>query len=170
METMSVHGRYSVTCLGKDGSVKWTENFDNLVTTEGKNHLLNNGLAGPATAVNVRMSLITSGTPVVGDTYATHAGFTELGAGVVAARGTPTFNAASAGSKATSTAVAFSVIGTGTVTGCAINAIVGAVGNLGNVADTATAGGILYSAGLFGSSKSVSNGDTLNVTYSTSLT
>lgn len=167
---MQALGRYTAQLVDSMGNVKWTEEFDNLVTTEGKNHLLNNGLAGPATAVNVRMSLITSGTPVVGDTYATHAGFTELGSGVVASRGTPTFSAASGGSKATSSAVSFSIVGTGTITGCAINAIVGAVGNLGVVGDTATAGGILYSAGLFASSKSVSSGDTLNVTYTTTLT
>jgi hypothetical protein len=116
------------------------------------------------------MSFITSGTPVNGDTYATHAGFVELGSGVIASRGTPSFSAATGGAKSTSAAVSASVIGTGTVTGVAINLIVGAVGNLGVVADTATANAILYSAGLFGSSKSVSNGDTLNVTYSSTLT
>lgn len=169
-EEMMALGRYKVECLDADGQVKWQEEFDNLVTTQGKNHLLDHGLAGPATAVNVRMSFITSGTPVVGDTYATHAGFAELGVGVIASRGTPTFSAAAAGVKQTSAAVAAAIIGTGNVTGVAINLIVGAVGNLGVVADTATANGVLYSAGLFGSAKSVSNGDTLNVTYSTTLT
>lgn len=169
-EVMEVIGRYRAECLDAQGNLKWFHEFDNLVTTQGKNHLLDHGLAGPATAVNVRMSYITSGTPVAGDTYATHAGFTELGSGVIASRGTPSFSAAAAGVKQTATAVAASIIGTGTVTGVAINLIVGAVGNLGVVGDTATVGGILYSAGLFGVSKSVSSGDTLNVTYSTTLT
>ena len=169
-DVMEVIGRYRAECFDAQGNLKWFEEFDNLVTTQGKNHLLDNGLAGPATAVNVRMSYITSGTPVIGDTYATHAGFTELGSGVIAARGTPSFSAASAGVKSTSAAVSASIIGTGSVTGVAINAIVGAVSNLGVVADTATAGGILYSAGLFAVAKSVSSGDTLNVTYSTTLT
>lgn len=169
-EEMMAQGRYRVECIDVNGNVKWTEEFDNLVTTQGKNHLLDNGLAGPATAVVVRMSFITSGTPVAGDTYATHAGFAELGSGVIATRGTPSFSAASAGVKATSSAVSSSIIGTGTVTGCAINLVVGTTGNLGVVADTATSGAILYSAGLFAVSKSVSNGDTLNTTYSTTLT
>lgn len=168
--TMHASGNYTVTCFDKYGNEKWSDKFDNLVTTQGRNHLLDNGLTGPATAVASRMSLITSGTPVAGDTYASHAGFVELGAGVVAARGTPSFSAASSGTKQTSAAVSFSVVGTGTVTGCAINLVVGAVGNLGVVADTATSGGILYSAGLFSVAKSVSSGDTLNVTYSTSVT
>ncbi len=168
-EGMEVEGRYSVECMDALGNLKWTEHFDNLVTTQGKDHLLNHGLAGPATAVVSRMSFITSGTPVIGDTYATHAGFAELGSGVIAARGTPAWSASSGGVKATSAAVSASIIGTGTVTGVAINVIVGAAGNLGVVADTATASAILYSAGTFGVSKSVSNGDTLNVTYSTTL-
>jgi hypothetical protein len=169
-EQMEVSGRYRAECLDAQGNVKWVEDFDNLVTTQGKNHLLDHGLAGPATAVIVRMSFITSGTPVVGDTYATHAGFTELGSGIIAARGTPSFSAASAGAKATSAAVSASIVGTGSVTGVAINLVVGVVGNLGVVADTATSGGILYSAGLFATAKSVSSGDTLNVTYTTTLT
>ena len=170
LDTMEAHGRYRAECFDAQGNLKWVEEFDNLVTTQGRNHLLDHGLAGPATAINVRMSYITSGTPVAGDTYASHGGFTELGSGVIASRSTPSFSAASSGSKQTSAAVSASIIGTGTVTGVAINLIVGAVSNLGVVADTATSGGILYSAGLFGTSKSVSNGDTLNVTYTTSLT
>lgn len=169
-DVMEVSGHFHIECFDSEGKLKWEDSFNNLVTTQGRNHLLDHGLGGPATAINTRMSYITSGTPVAGDTYATHAGFTELGSGVIAARATPSFSAASAGVKSTSAAVSSSIIGTGTVTGVAINLIVGSVGNLGVVADTATSGGILYSAGLFGTSKSVSNGDTLNVTYSTTLT
>lgn len=173
-EQMEVCGRYRAECLDAQGNVKWVEEFDNLVTTQGKNHLLDHGLAGPATAVNTRMSFINNSptpVPVIGDTYATHAGFTELGSGVIASRGSPNFSvAASGGAKSTSAAVSANVIGTGVVGGVAINLIVGAVGNVANVADTATAGAILYSAGTFTTAKSVSNGDTLNVTYSSTLT
>jgi hypothetical protein len=52
---MEAIGRYTAECLDANGNVKWSEEFDNLVTTEGKNHLLNHGIAGPATAVNSRM-------------------------------------------------------------------------------------------------------------------
>ena len=169
-EGMDVIGQYTAECFDASGKSKWAETFDNLVTTEGKNHLLNNGLAGPATAVVASMSLVTSGTPVVGDTYATHAGFVELGSGVVATRGTPSFSAAASGTKSTSSAVSFSVVGSGTISGAAINVVVGSAGNIAVVGDTATSGAHLYSAGLFSSSKSVSSGDTLNVTYSTTLT
>lgn len=171
-DQMEVIGHYRAECLDAQGNVKWVEDFDNLVTTQGKNHLLDHGLAGPASAVTTRMSFINnSPTPaiVIGDNYQTHGGFTELGSGVIATRGTPSYSAASAGAKATSAAVSASVIGTGVVAGVAINLAVGTATNLGTVADT-TAGYILYSAGTFATAKSVSNGDTLNVTYTTTLT
>ena len=88
----------------------------------------------------------------------------------MAARGTPSLGSAASGTKSTSSAVAFSIIGTGTITGAALNLVAGTVGNLGVVGDTATSNAKLYSAGLFSVSKSVSNGDTLNVTYSSTLT
>lgn len=172
-DQMEVIGRYRAECLDAQGNVKWVEEFDNLVTTQGKNHLLDHGLNGPASAVTTRMSFINN-TPtpaiVIGDNYQTHAGFTEIGTGVIAARGSPNFTvAASAGAKATSGAVSASIAGTGVVAGVAINLAVGTATNLGTVADV-TAGYILYSAGTFATAKSVSNGDTLNVTYTTTLT
>lgn len=166
---MTAHGRFTVDCFDAAGNAKWSESFDNLVTTQGKNHLLDNGLAGPASAVTTRMSFITSGTPVVGDTYATHAGFAEAASGVIATRASLAWSASAAGVKATNpTVTAVTIAGTGTIVGVAINAVVGTVGNLGVVADTATANAILYSAGTF-TSKSVSATDTLNITYSTTL-
>lgn len=169
MDNMEISGRYTATCLDASGKVKWSEGWDNLVTTQGRDHLLNHGLSGPADAVSARISLITSGTPVAGDTYATHAGFTELSNTVVSARGVPTFTASASGVRQTTAAVSYSVIGTGTITGSCVNLVVGTVGTLGTVGDTTTSGGILYSGGIFVSPKSVSNGDTLNVTYSTTL-
>lgn len=173
-DNMMVVGRFHANCYDAQGNLKWTEDFDNLVTDQGKKHLLDNGLAGPATAVNVRMSLFTAGAPAATWTYATP-GYTECVTGTVGAtRPTPTFSAASGAgtvSKATSSAVAFSIGATGaTITGAAINLIVGAVGNVANTGDTATAGAILYSAGTFSSSKTVTSGDTLNVSYTSSLT
>jgi hypothetical protein len=178
MENMEIQGRYTAVCLDANGNEKWSESWDNLVTTQGRNWLLDVTLIAGTAGTGVspanmyfRMSLITSGTPVAGDAYAVHAGFVELASSVVATRGSPTFSAAAAGVKATTTAVSFSVIGTGTITGAAINVLnAAAVGNLGNVVDTATVGAVLYSAGIFAGAKSVTSGDTLNVSYSTTLT
>ena len=75
-------------------------------------------------------------------------------------RPAPTWSSASAGSKAT-TATSFSISGTGTVAGAFMTT------------DSTKSGttGTLYSAGNFtGGSRSVASGDTLNVTYTATLT
>lgn len=175
---MEVHGSYVAQCFGADGALKWEEKFDNLVTTEGKNFLLDTVFIGAAgtgalTSVNMfyRMAFVATNTAAVATmTYATPT-YTEATSGVIAARGSPAFSASASGVKATSAAVSASVVGTATIYGVSIVVLnAAAVGNLGVVADTATSGAKLYSFGLFGAAKSVSNGDTLNVTYSTTLT
>jgi len=172
-DSMSVSGIYRMECVGSDGIVKWVEEFDNIVTAQGKRHLLDHSLAGPANAVSTRMALITSGTADADDTYASHTWveFTNI-----ASRGTPSWSAASgadAVSKATSANVSFSInAGTSVnVTGCAIVLTTAAVTTLGTVSDAAQSGGICYSAGAFttGGTKVVSSGDTLNVGYTSSL-
>ena len=106
--------------------------------------------------------------PVIGDTQLSHASWVEVGAAnppVVAARLAPTFAAAASGMKATSVAVAFSIITTGgTIKGCFLVFGTGGVATLGSTA------GFLYSAGLFtGGDKVVAVSDTVNVTYTASL-
>jgi len=179
-DQMEVIGRYRAECLDAQGNVKWVEDFDNLVTTEGKNFLLDTvfiaGSAGTGTLTSTsmffRMAFIgTNTTALATMTYAIPT-YTEIANTVITARGSPTFSAASAGAKSTSAAVSASIAGAGgTVYGVSIVALnAAAVGNLGVVADTATSGAKLYSMGLFASAKVVSSGDTLNVTYTTTLT
>ena len=73
-------------------------------------------------------------------------------------RKTPTFSAAVGGVKATSSAVVFSMTGSGTVAGCFIN--------IGGSATKDNTTGTLFSAGDFtAGSKTVTSGDTLSVTY-----
>jgi len=79
-------------------------------------------------------------------------------------RKTCAWSAASAGAKALSSALGFAITGTGTIKGCFI--LFGS-GALNTKDDTS---GTLYSAGLFtGGDRSVISGDTVNVSYSTSL-
>lgn len=171
-EAAEAHGRFYVECFDKDGNLKWTDTAENVVTTVGKNLALDTYLAGAAyTVVGPFMGLIssTSFTAVAAaDTMASHAGWLEAGNAnaptYTSPRKTAAWSAASAGSKALSSALVFAISGSGTVKGCFLVYGSGALSTIDNTAGT------LYSAGLFtGGDKVVANGDTLNVSYSTSL-
>lgn len=165
-EGLEVHGRFVAECLGPDGRVKWRDTIDNLVTTVGKNDILDKYLAGSSYSASVKMGLKGTGSAAAGDTQASHGGWSEVGGTNAPAytgnRPTPSFSSASSGSKATSSAVSFAITSSGTVAGCFIN--------MGGSATKDDTTGVLYSAGDFsGGSKTVSNGDTLNVTYTASV-
>jgi hypothetical protein len=164
-DSMSIHGSYHAVCISPDGFIKWEDNIDNLVTTVGKNFTLDTTLGNTAGGAVV-MGLKGAGTAVVADTQASHASWLEVGLANAPTysgnRPTPSFSAASAGSKATSSSVSFSITSTGTVAGCFIN--------IGGSATKDNTTGTLFSAGDFSSSKAVVNGDTIAVSYSATLT
>jgi len=171
-ERAQAHGRYEIECIGADGQLKWREVIDNVVATVGKNLALDTFLAGSAyTVTGPFMSLISS-TSYTGvsasDTMTAHAGWLEAGGANAPTysgnRKTAAWNAASAGAKALSAALSFAITSTGTVKGAFLCFGSGAVNTKDNT------GGVLWSAGTFSTGdKSVVNGDTLNVNYSTSL-
>lgn len=161
METLKLKGTYHVECYGPDGQLKWKDVVHNLVTTVGKNLALDT-ILGNSAAGAVVMGLKGTGSAAAGDTQASHAGWSEVGGANAPAytgnRPTPSFSAASAGSKSTSSAVSFAITSSGTVAGCFIN--------IGGSATKDNTTGTLFSAGDFsGGSKTVANLDTLNVTY-----
>jgi len=164
-DSMGIGGRYTATCHGADGQLKWTDVIENLVTTVGRNFTLDTTLGNTAGGAVV-MGLKGTGTAVAADTQASHASWLEVGLANAPTysgnRPTPSFSAASSGSKATSSAVSFSITSTGTVAGCFIN--------IGGSATKDNTTGTLFSAGDFSSSKSVVSGDTIAVTYTASLT
>jgi len=171
-EECHAHGRYEVWCVGPDGKEKWRDTIENVVTTVGKNLALDTYLAGAAyTVTGPFMGLISSvsfSAVAAADTMASHAGWLEAGNAnaptYTAPRKTCAWSAAAAGAKALSAALSFAITGTGTIKGAFIVYGTGAVNTIDNTAGT------LYSAGLFsGGDKVVSNGDTVNVSYSTSL-
>ena len=161
-ETIGVTGHYNVQCLDSDGQVKWTDTIENLVVTVGKNDLLDKYFAGSAYTAAWYMGLVdgaSTPTYAAGDTLASHAGWTESTAYSGTDRATVAWNAASAGSKA-STATSFSINATATIAGALLTV----------TQVRATTTGVLYSAGSFsGGNRSVANGDTLNVTYTASV-
>ena len=170
VETTGVIGVYNVQCVGPDGQVKWEDTADNLVTNVGKNLALDTFIAGSAYTAAVYMGLANGSASActLSDTMASKTTWLEVGATnaptYTSPRKTPSWSSASAGSKATSSAVAFAITSSGTVGGCFLVYGSGAVTTIDNTS------GVLYSCGAFtGGSKTVSNGDTLNVTYTASM-
>lgn len=164
-DEMGIHGTYHAVCRDKDGNTKWEDDIKNLVTTVGKNLTLDT-ILGNSAAGAVVMGLKGTGTPSVNDTQASHATWNEVGLANAPTysgnRKTPSFSAASSGSKTTASAVTFNITSSGTVAGCFIN-----IGGSATIDDTT---GTLFSAGDFSSSKSVVSGDTIAVTYTATLT
>lgn len=147
---------------------KWAETFFNTVMTGGKNDLLDKYFAGSAYTATWYLGLInlTSFTAIAAaDTMASHTGWIEAGGTNApvysqSTRGAISFSAASAGSKATSASLTYSMTSAGTVKGAFVTSV--------NTKDGTT--GILYSAGLFtGGDRVVANGDTLNVSLTQSV-
>jgi hypothetical protein len=140
--------------------------IQNLVTTVGKNDILDKYLKGSAYTQTFRMGLKGTGTAVVGDTQSSHASWLEQGLAnaptYTGNRKDVVMGSASAG-VSTSPTQAFAITSSGTVFGCFTN-------NGGSATKDDTTG-ILFSAGDFsGGSRAVVNLDTLNVVYTLTAT
>lgn len=170
------HGRYHLEYIDAvDSRKNWTRDIDNVVTTAGKNAMLDAALAGSSySATGPFMGLISSvgwSAVAAADTMASHAGWVEAGSGsnypLISARLTCAsgWSSASAGAKALSTARSFTIGATGgTVKGVFLVFGSGAVNTVGDT------NGVLLSAGVFsGGDQVVNAGGTLNVSYSMSL-
>jgi hypothetical protein len=162
-EQARAEGFYTVTFVDANGVEQWSERVDNLVTTVGKNFILDTVLAGSAYTATWFIGLMSSVSyttgAAAGDTMASHGGWTESVAYSNATRVAPSFGAASAGSKAT-TATAFNINASDTIKGVFLNSVSTKSGTTGT----------LYSAGLFtGGDQVVTSGGTLNVTYTASV-
>lgn len=171
-EEATVIGVYTAECYDKDGNLKWSETFDNVVTDVGKASMLDNyfgtSSGGTASGANA-MGLKGTGAAASTNTMTSHAAWLEVGGANAPAyssgtRPTPTFGAASGVTtvnKVTS-AVSFTFTSGGTVAGAFI-----CVGTGATTKDATT--GTLYSAGDFASSRTVVSTDVLNVTYTATL-
>jgi hypothetical protein len=158
------HWEAHVVCLDSNGNVKWEEDAKNLVTTVGKDFANDTLFAGSAYTAAWFGGLVDNtsfSAYSAADTMASHAGWLESVAYSNSTRVAPTFSASSAGSKTTSTPMVFNINATATIRGLFLNTV-------GTKSGTT---GTLYSAGDFtGGSRSVQNGDTLNVTLTLSFT
>jgi hypothetical protein len=171
-EQVGLHGVYKAECFDAQGNLKWSDTFDNLTTNVGRQDLLNKYFAGTTYTTSMVVGLMGnsggSSTPAYTDTQGSHSGWLEVGGANAptysGTRKTPTFAAATSANPSvlqTSAVVVFSMTSSGTVTGAFINN-----GGSSTIDNTT---GILFSAGNFtAGSKTVTSGDTINVTYSLS--
>lgn len=158
---VSLKQHWLVECFDSNGKLKWREDFDNLVVTEGRNtyldYTLKTGLASPLWYVGLKGT----GAIVAGDLMSSHAGWTELTPYSNATRPAWTPGAISAGSVDNSASKAvFNINATST--------IFGAFMTNNNTKGGAT--GILLGGADFAASRAVGSGDTLNVQVTCSLT
>ncbi len=139
----------------------WTDEIHNLVPTVGKNHLLDQWLAGSTYTAAWYMGLTSTGASYnAADTMSSHSGWTESTAYSNANRLTCAFSSAASGSKALSSALAFNINGTATIAGAfiaSVNTKGGTTGTLGSASN------------FTGGDRAVSNGDTLSVSGSWSV-
>jgi hypothetical protein len=166
-ETVGAGGVYTVTCVGADGVEKWSDTFHNLVVNQGLANMNGAYFAGTAQTTTWYLGLVTgpgSGTTfAAADTLATHAGWTENTDYTPSGRKAVTFGSATSANPSvisnSAAPTSFSMNGTATIAGAFLASV------------SSGTSGILFSAGDFtGGDKSVASGDTLNVTYTFSLT
>ena len=178
-ETTSIEGQYHVVCRDADGNIKWEEGFPNLVVAIGKQLLMDTLLRGSAyTVVGPFLGLTKAtwtfaATDTMTTVVTTNAGeFTNYTVGGSAVRGTAVFAASTSSGSSPSnvttsaaTAITYTITGAGgTIYGCFL------VTGSGAVSTQSSTAGTLYSVGNFSSSKAVSAGDTVSVTYSATAT
>ena len=175
-EGMGVDGQYVVECRDAAGNLKWEEEFPNLVVAVGKELMLNTLLrtSGTYTTVGPFLGLINNSTTFAAADTMTSKTWTELTTYTVggsAVRGTAVFAAATSTgttpsnvTTSTATAITYTMTGSATVYGCFLVTGTGAVSTISSTA------GVLYSEGNFSTAKTVTSGDTVTVTYSTTAT
>jgi hypothetical protein len=166
-DLFGLQGVYTAECYDARGNLKWSDVIENLTTNVGRQNLLNSYFSNTGGGAVV-MGLKGTGTAAYADTQASHATWLEVGntnaPTYSGTRKTPVFATATNANPsvlATSAAVVFSMTGSGTVAGAFIN-----IGGSSTIDSTT---GVLFSAGDFtAGSKTVTSGDTINVTYTLS--
>lgn len=152
----NIGGRFYIECIDEFGKVKWTEDAHNLVTNEGLDHILDVQFHDITQVTTWYVGLKGSGAVAAGDTLASHSNWTEF-TDYTGDRQAYVEGAASSQSITNSgDAAAFPITGSGTVAGAFLSSVA-----------TGTSG-TLFSAVDFTSSRTVANGDTINVTYTIS--
>ena len=145
-------GRYLVKCFDVHGTLKWLEEFENLVVNQGRTDILEKYFRGSAYTAAWFMGFKNAlGGQAAGDTLASHVGWTEVNP-QGANRVQLTFNAAASNSITTGQFnVPITLAGPTDVGGAFVCS-----------SQTGTSG-VLYSVGDFSQLRSVISGDMLQV-------
>jgi len=147
---------YTIECIDKDGNVKWTEEVHNIIPTDAQNYFITASITGGTRYTTWYVGIYTNNyAPVASDTMATFAASaSEVTTYDESAR--PTFTPGSVASGLVTNydnAAEFTLNADATVRG-------------GFIASSSTKGGttgLLLSAALFASARSVLNGEGLRV-------
>lgn len=168
-DTVGAKGRFEVRCYDKDGNLKWEVIEDNLVVNVGLKDMNEKFFTGSTYTAAFFIGLYGAGasnSPAAGDTMSSHAGWTENTTYSQATRPSATFGTSTTANPSvisnSASPAAFSINGTTTVGGAFLTTNStkgGTTGTLFSAADFAAPG-----------DRSVVNGDTINVTYTFSLT
>lgn len=153
---------YRAWCFNRLGHLKWEDGFQNLVVTTGRDELLNNTFDAVAAAVTWFVGLKDTGTPVAGDTMASHGSWATITPYSEATDPAWTKNgSSSAGAMSNSSSKAvFSINATDTVYGAFLK----------NNNTKGGSTGTLFGVGDFAAPRGVADTDSLNVQIDLSLT
>lgn len=157
----SIKGVFHIRCLDGEGVEKWRTVAHNMPTTQGLDYMLNAGFHNATVVATWRILLMNGASPanVAGDTYASHAGWTEFTSYNEAARPDWNEGASSGGTISSSTTSDFTINSSGTVGGIATVSV-------NTKGDTTTAGGVLWATARFPTPQSVVSSDVLKINYS----
>lgn len=165
--SVSVGGVFTVECYDAAGQLKWKDEFHNLVVNQGLKDMNDKYFTGSGYTAAWYIGLINnspSPTLAAGDTAAQIGGsngWAEFTGYSQTNRPTLSFSASTTADPSvisTASAAAFSITSTATIYGAFV------------VSSNTKSGtsGVLFSEGAFAATRSVVNGDTLNVSYSLS--
>jgi hypothetical protein len=152
-------GVFKAECYDKDGNLKWSEEFHNLVVNTGLAFINTQIFQGASYTATWYMGIIDGGaTYNAADTMSSHGGWTENVDYLQAARPTLTFNSTTTADPAVIASIAATYTMSDTAT----------IGGAFLTTDNTKGGtaGTLFSAGNFTvGNRGLVSGDTLNVTY-----
>lgn len=155
---VEVGGRFLVTCIRPDGSIRWQAEAKNLVVDEGLNYILDSAILGNSPESFWYIGLTAaSPTPASDDTMSSHSGWTEFTDYSEAARQDWTATRTNQTVSNSASKAEFSINADGSTIGGAFLVSSSTKGG--------TTGTLLCVAAFSGGNKSADSGDTLRVQY-----